>query len=249
MINYCVNLLRRTKNNHFDNIKIISIADNKRFWKIVKSFLSDKISHKETINLVENGTIWRDDQIVADTFNNYFKNIVKHLLTVIKASLGKKTNGYNWNLLNLVEAAISKYKDHPSLNAIRGKMSELDNPNFPFEFTSLDQTFIELQKLARKGRKAKKACQVNDIAVKVIKENKDIVAFFVYHNFNNSLLSVSTFLTALKYADVKPVFKKDDKTDKENYKPISILPTLSNVYERFIYNKMYPYFDKPFLKL
>ena len=90
MINYCVNLLRRTKNNHFDNINIISIADNKRFWKIVKSFLSDKISHKETINLVENGTILRDDQIVADTFNNYFKNIVKHLLTVIKAFLGKK---------------------------------------------------------------------------------------------------------------------------------------------------------------
>ena len=57
MINYCVNLLHRTKNNHFDNINIISIADNKRFWKIVKSFLSDKISHKETINLVENGAI------------------------------------------------------------------------------------------------------------------------------------------------------------------------------------------------
>ena len=90
MINYCVNLLRRTKNNHFDNINIISIADNKRFWKIVKSFLSDKISHKEIINLVENGTILRDDQIVADTFSNYFKNIVKHLLTVIKAFLGEK---------------------------------------------------------------------------------------------------------------------------------------------------------------
>ena len=57
MINYCVNLLHRTKNNHFDNINIISIADNKRFWKIVKSFLSDKISHKETINLLENGAV------------------------------------------------------------------------------------------------------------------------------------------------------------------------------------------------
>ena len=48
---------------------------------------------------------------------------------------------------------------------------------------------------------------MNDIAVKVIKENKETVAFFVYHNFNNSLLSISTFLTALKYADVKPVFE------------------------------------------
>ena len=88
---------------------------------------------------------------------------------------------------------------------------------------------------------------MNDIPVKVIKENKDIVAFFIHHNFNNSLSS-STFPTALKYADVKPVFKKDDKTNKERYRPISILPTLSKVYERLIYNQMYPYFDNLFSK-
>ena len=62
---------------------------------------------------------------------------------------------------------------------------------------------------------------MNDIPVKVIKENKDIVAFFIHHNFNNSLSS-SIFSTALKYADIKPVSKKDDKTDKENYRSISI---------------------------
>ena len=69
---------------------------------------------------------------------------------------------------------------------------------------------------------------MNDIPVKVIKENKDIVVFFIHHNFNNSLSS-STFPTALKYADVKPVFRKDDK-------------------ERLIYNQMYPYFDELFSK-
>ena len=101
---------------------------------------------------------------------------------------------------------------------------------------------IKLEKLD-----PKKTSQMNDIPVKVIKENKDIVAFFIYHNFNNSLSS-STFPTALKYADVKPVFKKDGKIDKENFRPISILPTLSKVYERLIYNQMYPYFDKRFPK-
>ena len=76
----------------------------------------------------------------------------------------------------------------------------------------------------------KTTSQVNDVHVKVIKENNDIIAFVIRHNFNNSLSS-STFSTALKYADVKPVFKKDNKTDKGNYRPISILPTLSKVYE------------------
>ena len=40
------------------------------------------------------------------------------------------------NLLDPVEAAILKCKNHPSLNAIRGKISRLDNPNFYFEYTS-----------------------------------------------------------------------------------------------------------------
>ena len=44
----------------------------------------------------------------------------------------EKTNGYNWNLLTLLGAAISKYNDHLSLKAIRGKMLELDNLNFHF---------------------------------------------------------------------------------------------------------------------
>ena len=37
--------------------------------------------------------------------------------------------------------------------------------------------------------------------------------------------------------------KKINKTDKENYRPISILPNLSKVYERLMYNQIYPYFD------
>ena len=32
----------------------------------------------------------------------------------------------------------------------------------------------------------KKPSQVNDIPVKVIKENKDIIAFFIHYNFDNS---------------------------------------------------------------
>ena len=168
-----MNLLRRTKKHFFANINISSITDNKKFWKTVKPLFSDKISHKETINLVENDTVLRDDQVVADTFNNYFKNIVKNLLTLTNKNFHKrKTNGFNLNLLDPIEAAISKYKNHPTFNSIRGKMSKLDNPNFYFEYTSLDQTLKELKKLDP-----------------VIKENKDIVAFFIHHNFNNSLRS------------------------------------------------------------
>ena len=52
----------------------------------------------------------------------------------------------------------------------------------------------------------------------------------------------------MKYAGVTPIHKKDDKTDKENYRPISVLPNLSKVYERLMYNQIYPYFERLFSK-
>ena len=124
--NYCVNLLRKTKKKYFANINISSISDNKKFSKTVKPLFSDKISHKETINLAVNDTILSDDQVVADTFNNYFNNIVKNLLTVTNKNYPKEiANSVNLNLLDPLEAAILKFKNHPSLNAIRGEISKI----------------------------------------------------------------------------------------------------------------------------
>ena len=149
--NYCVNLLRRTKKKYFANINISSITDNKKLWETVKPLFSDKISHKETINLAVNDTILSDDQVVADIFNNYFNNIVKNLLTVTNKNYPKEiANSVNLNLLDPVEAAILKFKNHPSLNAISGKISKLDIPNFYFEYKSFYQTLKELEKARSK---------------------------------------------------------------------------------------------------
>ena len=47
--NFCVNLLKRAKKEHFANLYVNSISDNK-FWQIVKSLFSNKIKAK-TIKL------------------------------------------------------------------------------------------------------------------------------------------------------------------------------------------------------
>ena len=51
-----------------------------------------------------------------------------------------------------------------SLNAMRGKMSILDNPSIHFEYTSFDQILKELEQLD-----PKEASQVNDMPVKEVK--------------------------------------------------------------------------------
>ena len=54
---------------------------------------------------------------------------------------------------------------------------------------------------------------------------------------NNSFPS-GEFPDCLKQANISTIFKKDDPLDKENYKPVSILPLLSKVYERLLYNRL-----------
>ena len=161
-----------------------------------------------------------DETKIAKIFNEYFVNIVTKLGLITKEQSAISTE----NSLNEVEIAITKHQNHPSITAITEKMEKLGNPSFSFEFTSYEEIVKEVTSL-----KTRKASQKVDIPVRIIKENLDIVSYFLYHNFNNSL-SCSTFPAAMKYGEVTPIHKKDDKTDKENYRPISILPNLSKVY-------------------
>ena len=110
--------------------------------------------------------------------------------------------------------------------------------NFSFEFVDKPKISKEINKLD-----GKKACQEHDILVKLIKSNNDLFSHFIYHNFNNSLFS-SNFPSNLKAADILPTHKKKNKSDIENCRPISILPTLCKIYERCMCDQMYKYFHQ-----
>ena len=67
-----------------------------------------------------------------------------------------------------------------------------------------------------------KAGQSTDIPTKIIKQNSDIFADFILTSFNQSVAN-SIFSSSLKNADITPVFKKDDRNLKDNYRPVSIV--------------------------
>lgn len=49
-------------------------------------------------------------------------------------------------------------------------------------------------------------------------------------------LCKSSFYDCLKSANITPVFKKDEPKYKENNRPVSLLPLLSKVFKRLIYD-------------
>ena len=75
----------------------------------------------------------------------------------------------------------------------------------------------------------------------------DICKIVLRTDMNNCIAN-GIFPTSLKNADITPTFKKIDRLHKVNYRPVSILPTLSKIYEKILYQQIYVYFDEIFSK-
>ena len=67
------------------------------------------------------------------------------------------------------------------------------------------------------------------------------------HSFNEGI-SIARFPDILKNAEVKPVFKKKSRIDKENYCPVRILPVISEIFERLIFKQLTMFFETVFSK-
>ena len=60
----------------------------------------------------------------------------------------------------------------------------------------------------------------------------------------NQSLCTGIVPKSLKIAKVIPLFKKDDTHIFDNYRPISLLPAMSKVFEKVVFIQVYEYFEK-----
>ena len=86
-----------------------------------------------------------------------------------------------------------------------------------------------------------------DYARGCIESYPGLIKFRYFLKFNlknfNYYIDKGEFPNDLKHTDIVPVYKKNDKCEKENYKPVSILSNLSKIYEKLMYNQLYDYLD------
>ena len=90
----------------------------------------------------------------------------------------------------------------------------------------------------------------NNIPAKCLKETSNECAPFLARIWNEEVIGLNNFPKDLKLADVTPIFKKDNATQVKNYRPVSVLPTVSKIFERLMHNQIKNYIDaylSPFL--
>ena len=65
--NYCSWLYKKERKKYYNSLNIKEVTDNKKFWKTVKPFFTDKSKGGDNIILVENENIISEDNDVSET--------------------------------------------------------------------------------------------------------------------------------------------------------------------------------------
>ena len=97
---------------------------------------------------------------------------------------------------------------------------------FSFHEITEDEIRKEISKLD-----GSKATPVGDIPAEMLKSATDVHVSLLTKIINSSNRN-GCFPDKLKAAEVTPIFKKNDDLDKENYRPVSVLPHVSEIIER-----------------
>ena len=121
-------------------------------------------------------------------------------------------------LSNSEEMGIRKFENHPSVQAIKKFISV--NKDFYFSGT------------------------FGNIPAKLLKEVSDICTPALNDIWNYEIITQKWFPNNLKLADMIPLFKKEDASLLKNYRPVSVLPVVSKIYERIMQKQILEYIDK-----
>ena len=85
-----------------------------------------------------------------------------------------------------------------------------------------------------------KATGLNTIPNRLLKIANDVVAPSKTGIFNQSLVT-GIFSSDWKLIKASPFFNNGSKSDLNNYRPISVIPTVAKIFEIIIYDQLYHY--------
>ncbi len=90
----------------------------------------------------------------------------------------------------------------------------------------------------------KNSCGFDGLSTTILKSIKDIIIIKPLTLIINHILDTGVFPANLKIAKMIPIFKKDDRTVFNNYRPISLLPIIFKVIEKVISDQLNEFFVK-----
>ena len=88
-----------------------------------------------------------------------------------------------------------------------------------------------------------KSVGIDNLGGRFLRDGAKVLAKSITELFNLSI-EKSIFLDACKIAKLKPLYKKGSKIEPKNYRPISLLPLVSKIFEKIVHSQTHNYLDK-----
>ena len=152
----------------------------------------------------------------------------------------EKVNKFKWPSNEKIEninnekltTIIKKFETHPSIMKIKSKYAIQE------KFSVKSVTVKDVENIIKNIPNSK--ASGGEIPLNILKQSR-----FTYKMLtdciNDAIVGEDIFSDSLKFAGITPVHKKDETTNKENYRPVSVLPLISKIFEQIIYDQLSEY--------
>ena len=167
--------------------------------------------------------------------------MIHRILHPNKKPLNADPNKLNDFFINTNERILGTKPTTPSdLLEFIDSLSEDTTSQLPFtlRLVSHREVLSEIDKL-----RSDTSTGIDDIPVKFVKLAKEHLASPLQYIIDNCITQ-STFPEAWKVARISPIPKVDQPLCEADYRPVSILPALSKVFERLVLNQMIAYIEE-----
>lgn len=216
-----VTLIKREEIRKYFEDKCRGSTTNKDFWKAVKPIFSKTKTKSNNIPLREDDKIITDCKVVSEIFNKFFREI--------GADIGNHEDSQR-----SVDEIIDDFSRHPSVDLIN-KSINTESRIFHFDEVTENDT-----RKALKALSTKKASGYDEVPINFL---KNIIKHLIkpLTRICNLCIQQNRFPDNMKKANITPLYKKKDKLNKDNYRSINLLISLSKILEKVMFKKIYDF--------
>ena len=225
--------------------------------------------YKQRATLINKATYTKYRNILSTTINiakkMHFTNLIQtnkgnstQLWKIINSLLHKKTN-VNTNKIFECSGGLSSNDDEIANNFVNyfstvaknlaDKLPEGSQTPLSYIKSNIPNSFIfyptdvEQVKSVILNLSSSNSAGHDHITNNILKHVVDFISIPLTHIINLSF-SNGSFPNELKIAKIIPIFKSGDKKHFSNYRPISVLSSISKIFERLAYNRLIKFITK-----
>ena len=211
-------MIKNKKRNFISNKLTENIAKPKELWKTLSQLgIQSKKKTTSKICLKDDGEVNFEPKSNCEIFKTFFESLSTNLVN----KLPTPTNIFGMD-------SVRRY--YSDLN--------LENQNFYLKPTNHEIILKLLEEI-----NPAKSAGIDQIGGRFLRDGATTLASPI-KNLCNLSIKLSKFPDECKIALLKPLFKKGSKLEAKNYRPISLLPLVSKIFEKVIFNQTQSYLDQ-----